>query len=55
MPTVRNKEVRGDHYITLIVEIPTKLNNEQKEALLAYDKTLTGAERHVKKKGFFSK
>ena len=34
MPTLRNPQTRGDHYITLIVDIPTKLNNEQKEALM---------------------
>lgn len=53
MPTLRNKNVRGDHYITLVVDIPTKLTNEQKEALIAYDKVLTGEEKHPKKKGFF--
>ncbi|MGN0316662.1 MAG: molecular chaperone DnaJ [Lachnospira sp.] len=53
MPTLRNPQVRGDQYITLIVDIPTKLTNEQKEALLEYDKALTGAERHTKKKGLF--
>ncbi len=55
MPTVRNPQMRGDHYMTLVVDIPTKLNQEQKDALLAYDKTLTGAERHSKKKGLFGK
>lgn len=54
MPTIRNKNLRGDHYITLIVDIPTKLNAEQKEALTEYEKTLTGKER-PKKRGFFSK
>jgi molecular chaperone DnaJ len=54
MPTLRNPQTRGDHYITLIVDIPKKLNNEQKEALMEYDKTLTGEEhKHPKKKGFF--
>lgn len=53
MPTIRNSSVRGDHYIKLIVDIPTKLNNEQKEALIAYDKLLTGEEKHIKKKGLF--
>ena len=53
MPTVRNKEVRGDHYITLIVDIPAKLNAEQKEALINYEKLLTGEEVPHKKKGFF--
>ena len=55
MPTLRNKNVRGDHYITLVVDIPTKLTNEQKEALAVYDKLLTGEEKHIKKKGFLSK
>ena len=51
MPSVRNAAQRGDHYITLIVDIPTKLNQEQKDALMA----LTGNERHGKKKGLFGK
>ena len=41
--------------MTLIVDIPTKLSQEQKDALLAYDKTLTGSDRHTKKKGLFGK
>ena len=45
MPTLRNKDTRGDHYITLIVDIPTKLTAEQKDALVEYEKTLTGEER----------
>lgn len=53
MPTIRNKEVRGDHYITLVVDIPQKLSAAQKEALLAYEKLLTGEEKHPKKKGLF--
>ena len=54
MPTLRNKDTRGDHYITLIVDIPTKLTSEQKDALVEYEKTLTGEERkRPKKKGFF--
>lgn len=54
MPTVRNSAVRGDHYITLIVDIPSKLTSEQKEALIAFNKTLTGEEKHSgKKKGLF--
>ena len=53
MPTLRNENVRGDAYIDLVVDIPTHLNKEQKEALLEYDKTLTGEERTVKKKGLF--
>ena len=52
---VSNAAQRGDHYITLIVDIPTKLNQEQKDALMAYEKALTGNERHGKKKGLFGK
>ena len=55
MPTVRNNAVRGDHYITVIVDVPKRLTNEQKEALIAYDKALTGEEKHIKKKGFFKR
>lgn len=53
MPTLRNRAVRGDHYITLVVDIPQKLTADQKEALLAYEKALTGEEKHPKKKGLF--
>ena len=53
MPTVRNKEVRGDHYITLIVDVPSKLTAEQKEVLVNYEKLLTGEDVPHKKKGFF--
>lgn len=53
MPTIRNKEVRGDHFINLIVDIPTKLTTEQKVALLAYNKALTGEDKPTKKKGLF--
>ena len=32
VPTLRNKTVRGDHYITLVVQVPTKLNEEAKRS-----------------------
>ena len=51
MPTIRNKEIRGDHYITLVVDIPTKLSAEQREALENYQKVL--GEEPNKKKRFF--
>lgn len=57
-PTIRNKNARGDHYIDLIVEVPTKLNESQKEALLAFDATLGNTSPEdggKKKKGFFKK
>lgn len=42
VPTLRNKSVRGDHYVTLVVQVPTGLNNEQKELLKAFDQAMTG-------------
>ena len=66
VPSLRNKNIRGDQYVTLVVQVPTSLNAEAKEALRAFDAlagdTLnTGAkegvkqEKHHKKRGFFKK
>ncbi len=38
VPSVRNKDRRGDHYVTLVVQVPTKLNREQKKTLKEYAK-----------------
>ena len=67
VPSLRNKGVRGDQYVTLVVQTPTGLNNEAKEALRHFDE-LTGAslnrsnaggngaqEKGKKKKGFMEK
>ena len=37
VPSIHNKNVRGDHYVTLIVQTPTKLSKEAQEALKAFD------------------
>ena len=37
VPSLRNKNVRGDQYVTLVVQVPTNLNSEAKEALRRYD------------------
>ena len=37
VPTLRNKEVRGDHYVTLVVTVPDKLSNQAKELLKQFD------------------
>lgn len=42
VPTLRNKDVRGDHYVTLVVQVPTKLNSEQKDLLNKFDESLNG-------------
>jgi len=41
VPTLRDKNTRGDHYITLVVDTPTKLSKEAKELLKKFDE-LTG-------------
>lgn len=62
---VHNKEMRGNQYSTLIVQIPTRLSFEQKDLLKKFDEisgnTLNefsedkGTERKNSKKGFFKK
>lgn len=37
MPSLRSQSVRGDHYVTLNVKVPTRLSEEAKKALRAYD------------------
>ena len=41
VPTLRNKDVRGDHYVTLVVQTPERLSHEAKELLKQFD-ALTG-------------
>ena len=60
VPTLRNKNVRGDHYVTLVITVPEKLTEEQKEALRRFDDAMNGIssepdDEKKKKKGFFSK
>ena len=64
VPSLRNKQVRGDHYVTLVVEVPTKMNSEQEELLKAFDKAMYGEknedetpsdEKKHGKKGMFGK
>lgn len=51
VPSLRNPKIRGDHYVTLVVEVPTKLNAKQCEALKNFDEAMQG---DGKKKGLFS-
>ena len=62
VPTLRNKNIRGDHYVTLVITVPEKLNDEQKEALRRFDDAMNGISREAdgekekkKKKGLFGK
>ena len=42
VPSLRNKAVRGDHYVTLVVQVPTGLNADQKDLLRKFDEAMTG-------------
>ena len=55
VPSLRNKNVRGDHYVTLVVQVPERLTEAQKEALRKFDEAMGGTahEEKPKKKGFF--
>jgi len=64
VPSLRNKNVRGDHYVTLVIEVPSKLNEAAKKALREFDQetgnTLGRTEEEKKsekpkKKGFMDK
>ena len=45
VPSLRNKNLRGDHYVTLVVHVPEKLTKEQKKALMAFDEAMTGEKK----------
>ena len=70
VPSLRNKAVRGDHYVTLVVQVPTGLSAEAKEALRQFDEATGGSlnrtgaqngaassdkEKPKKRKGFMDK
>jgi len=69
VPSLRNNEIRGDHYVTLVIETPDKLSSEAQELLRKFDE-LSGDSLHAadrikdgdepkekekKKWGFFNK
>ena len=37
VPSLRNKEVRGDYFVTLVVQVPDKLSHDAKELLKQFD------------------
>ena len=43
VPSLRNKNVRGDQYVTLVVQTPDKLNEEARRALIAFDEACGGS------------
>lgn len=66
VPSLRNSAVRGDHYVTLVIQTPEKLSAEAKEVLRRFDE-LSGnslhqndsnpekSEKKTKRKGFMDK
>lgn len=64
VPSLRNAQVRGDHYVTLVIQTPEKLSAEAKEALCKFDllagntlnqETSEDGKGKGKKKGFMDK
>ena len=58
VPSLRDKSIRGDHYVTLVVQVPTKLTGEQKDLLKAFDESCnpggsTDSDGSSKRKKFF--
>lgn len=51
VPTLRNKDVRGDHYVTLVVNTPSKLSAEAKELLRKFDEETGDSLNAVKNAG----
>ena len=65
IPTIRNKNVRGDHYVTFVVKVPERMN-AQRKALRAFQEAMgevepaktegeDGKEESGKKKSFWKK
>ena len=48
VPSWRNRDVRGDHYVTLVVQVPDKLKPEAKELLRQFDELTGGSLNAVK-------
>lgn len=65
VPSLRNPQARGDHYVTLEIQTPERLSSEAKEALRRFDELMgntlhehdetTGKVEKKKKKGFMEK
>lgn len=66
VPTLRNKNVRGDHFVTLVVQVPEHITADQKDLLIKFDEMSGGTlnpgkeagkskDEKPKKKGFMDK
>ncbi len=50
VPSLRNRKMRGNHYVDLVVDVPTKLTKEQKKLLEQLDKSFEDEENKKNKK-----
>lgn len=48
VPSLRNKKMRGNHYVDLVVDVPTSLSREQKKMLEQFEDTLQKKEKKKK-------
>ena len=64
VPSIRDKKIRGDHYVTLVIHTPEKLSQEAKDILRKFDELTgnslkkaeeAGKDKKTKKKGFMDK
>ncbi|MCR4956354.1 MAG: molecular chaperone DnaJ [Lachnospiraceae bacterium] len=67
VPSLRDKNTRGDHYVNLVVDVPTSVSKEAQEALRHFDELTSNSlknnsglakeeektDKKKKKKGFF--
>ena len=40
VPTLRNKNIRGNHFVTFVVQVPERMNEAQKEALRKFQEAM---------------
>lgn len=49
VPSLRNKKMRGNHYVDLVVDVPTSLTREQKKLLEQLENSFEGKEKKKKR------
>ena len=54
IPVVNRQNQRGDHLVTIQLEVPTSLNKDQKELLQTFEST-TNSRNYKKRQSFFDK
>ena len=55
VPSIRNEQIKGNHYVDLIVDVPTNLNQKAKDALLAFDEACGNKRNSGEGGGIFGK